>query len=218
MPPIWQYTVMPSKIKKSSLRYRQAVATNEQILAAAMNLLAAGAANFSHETIARAAGMGARTVYRHFPDRTALLQALWLRVRDTTNTKFPTDENDVPSFARSIFKSFDGHESLVRAVLSSAAGTEVRERGGVEGRAAFAQSLGGLLAGLGVAKRAWIIAVFVAIYSAPFWQLLRDRGGLTGPEAQEAAAWLLEVLLEALQKNKKKNRKRNANERTSKKR
>ena len=33
--------------------------------------------------------MGARTVYRHFPDRAELLQALWLRLRERTDTKFP---------------------------------------------------------------------------------------------------------------------------------
>jgi hypothetical protein len=92
----------------------------------------------------------------------------------------------------------------VRAILGSAAGAEVRERGGVEGKRAFAHSLSGLLAGLGATERARIIAVFVAIYSAPFWQLLKDRGGLTGPKAQEAAAWLSEVLLDALRRTKKK--------------
>lgn len=179
-----------------------------------MNMLSGGAPDgFSHESIAKAAGMGARTVYRHFPDRAELLQALWLRVRDRTQTKFPAREEDLVSFTRSAFQAFDQHESLVRAVLSSPAGTEVRERGGVEGRRAFAHSLSDLLAGLGPTERARIIAVFVAIYSAPFWQLLRDRGRLTGSDAQEAAAWLIEVLLDALRRT----RKRNTDERTIKK-
>jgi hypothetical protein len=111
-------------------------------------------------------------------------------------------KEDVVSFDR-FFIAFDEHESVVRAVLSSAAGIEVREPGGVEGRRAFSLSLSGLLAGVGATERARVIAVFVAIYSAPFWQLLKDRGGLTGPKAQEAAAWLIEVLLDALRRTKK---------------
>jgi len=179
-----------------------------------MHMLSTGANdNFSHESIAKAAGMGARTVYRHFPDRAELLQALWLKLRDSIQTKFPTREEDVVSFVRSVFRAFDEHESVVRAVLSSPAGTEVRERGGAEGRGAFGDSLSGLLAGFGATERARVIAVFVAIYSAPFWQLLRDRGGLTGTETQEAAAWLMEVLLDALRKT----RRRNIDERTIKK-
>jgi hypothetical protein len=42
-----------------------------------------------------------------------------------------------------------------------------------------------------------LIAVCLAIYSAPFWQLLRDRGELTGDEPGEAAAWALESVLRA---------------------
>jgi hypothetical protein len=80
----------------------------------------------------------------------------------------------------------------------------VRERGGVEGRAAFAQSLSGLLDGLHPAERARAIAVFVAIYSAPFWQLLKDRGGLNRTEAQDAAVWLMEVLLDDHRRTKKR--------------
>jgi AcrR family transcriptional regulator len=196
---------MGLKTKTPTLRNRQAAATREEILEVAMNMLSTGARDgFSHESIAKAAGMGARTVYRHFPDRAELLQALWLRLRDSTHTKFPAREEDVVSFVRLVFHAFDEHESVVRAVLSSAAGIEVRERGGVEGRRAFAHSLSDLLAGLGATERARVIAVFVAIYSAPFWQLLRDRGGLTGPEAQEAVAWLIEVLLDTLRRTRKK--------------
>jgi AcrR family transcriptional regulator len=199
---------------KPPLRSRQTAATREEILDVAMRMLSSDALDsFSHESIAATAGMGARTVYRHFPDRAELLQALWLRLRDSTDIKFPAREEDVISFLRSVFHAFDEHESVVRAVLSSPAGMEVRDRGGVEGRSAFAQSLSALLAGFGPTERTRAIAVFVAIYSAPFWQLLRDRGGLTGPEAQEAAAWLIQLLLDALRKT----RTRNKYERTSRK-
>ena len=75
---------------KPDLRDRQLAATREQILDVAMDMLTTGDQNnFSHESIAAAAGMGARTVYRHFPDRAGLLQALWLRLRDKTGTTFP---------------------------------------------------------------------------------------------------------------------------------
>jgi AcrR family transcriptional regulator len=197
---------MEQKTQKPALRSRQTAATREEILDVAMQMLSSAASDsFSHESIAKAAGMGARTVYRHFPDRTELLQALWLRLRDSTDIKFPVREEDVISSVRSVFHAFDEHEPVVRAVLSSPAGMEVRDRGGVEGRSAFAHSLSALLAGFGTTERARAIAVFVAIYSAPFWQLLRDRGGLTGPEAQEAAAWLTELVLKTLRATRKRN-------------
>jgi AcrR family transcriptional regulator len=195
---------MDSEIIKPSLRDRQAAATREEILDVAMNMLTTRPDIFSHEAIAAAAGMGARTIYRYFPDQAELYQALWLRLRDRMNIRFPAREEDIASLLRASFQVFDDHEPLVRAVLSSAAGLEVRERGGVEGRAAFARSLSGLLEGIRSSDRARVIAVFVAIYSAPFWQLLKDRGGLKGGEAQDAAVWLTEVLLDAVRRSKKK--------------
>jgi len=182
-----------------SLRDRQTAATREQILTIAMQQLGQGPrGTFSHESIAEAAGMGARTVYRYFPDRASLLQALWLRLREATRTRFPETEEEIIPLARDVFREFEINELLVRAVITSPAGTEVRERGGTEGRAAFAKSLTSALEGLPENEKARIIAVFVSIYSAPFWQLLRDRGLLSGPEAEEAVAWVLQTLLRAV--------------------
>jgi AcrR family transcriptional regulator len=189
----------------ATLRERQLSATREEILDVAMEMLGRGAGDgFSHEAIAGAAGMGARTVYRHFPDRAHLMQALWVRLRERTKTRFPSREEEISTMIRAVFHEFDEREALIRAVLNSAAGTEVRERGGAEGRPAFAQSLAPLLTGRSAGERARIVAVFVAIYSAPFWQLLRDRGGLSGPEAQEAAAWAMKTMLDSLRKSEKR--------------
>ena len=181
-----------------TLRDRQTAATREQILEVAMQQLGQGPrGTFSHESIAEAAGMGARPVYRHFPDRATLLEALWERLREATHVRFPASEDEILPMARNVFKEFDANETLVRAVLTSPAGTEVRERGGVEGRTAFEQSLAPLIDGLPEHKRSMIVAVFVAVYSAPFWNLLRERGRLSGPEAQEAVVWALTALLRA---------------------
>ena len=51
--------------------------------------------------------------------------------------------------------------------------------------------------GLPEQQRSMIVAVFVAVYSAPFWNLLRERGRLSGPDAQEAVVWALSTLLRA---------------------
>jgi AcrR family transcriptional regulator len=181
-----------------SLRDRQTAATREQILTVAMQQLGEGPrGTFSHESIAEVAGMGARTVYRYFPDRASLLQALWIRLREATKTRFPDSEDEILTMARTVFREFEANQLLVRAVITSPAGTEVRERGGAEGRAAFAKSLANALEGLSEEEQARLVAVFVSIYSAPFWQLLRDRGLLSGTEAEEAVAWVLETLIKA---------------------
>lgn len=192
----------------ATLRARHTAETREAILDTALELLQKSTPGFCHELIAKAAGMGARTVYRHFPDRGQLLAALWSRLRNTTNIRFPNCEEEIVPLARAGFQQFDEHESLIRALLNSSAGTEVREQGRFEGRPAFAQSLRQLLMARSPRERDRIIAVFLAVYSAPFWQLLRDRGGLTGPEVQEAVAWVLGVLLQELRRENRSKHKR----------
>src|SRR5882672_5343004 len=102
-----------------TLRDRQTAATREQILEVAMQQLGQGPrGTFSHESIAEAAGMGARTVYRHFPDRANLLQALWERLPKATHQRLPAREDEIVSLARSAFQETDANETLVRAVLT----------------------------------------------------------------------------------------------------
>jgi AcrR family transcriptional regulator len=179
-------------------RERQTAHTREHIIDVAKDLLVrAPTEPFSHEKVAHAAGLGARTVYRHFPSRADLMQALWERVRADSKTRFPSNEDEVVAFARTQFKEFNDREGLVRASLSFSASTELRARGSLEGRPAFRRSLAHITKHLPESEQRRLIAVCLAIYSAPFWQLLRDRGELTGDEPGEAAAWALTAVLKA---------------------
>jgi len=179
-------------------RERQTAHTREHIIDVAKALLVqAPTEPFSHEKVALAAGLGARTVYRHFPSRADLMQALWERVRADSKTRFPSNEDEVVSFARTQFNEFNEREGLVRASLSFSASTELRARGSLEGRPAFRRSLAHITKHLPASEQRRLIAVCLAIYSAPFWQLLRDRGELAGDEPGEAASWALMVVLEA---------------------
>lgn len=49
-----------------------------------------------------------------------------------------------------------------------------------------------------------VVAVFLAIYSAPFWQLLRERGALSGQDAIHAAKWAIEALMRDLRRKSKR--------------
>jgi hypothetical protein len=67
----------------------------------------------------------------------------------------------------------------------------------MEGRAAFAQSLAAVTSKLSSAESRRLIAICVAIYSAPFWKMLCIRGKLSAEEAREAAASALEAVIAA---------------------
>ena len=67
-----------------------------------------------------------------------------------------------------------------------------------EGRAAFSKSLAELTAGMPAGEKRRVVAIFLAIYSAPFWELLRKRGGLSEADAIAAAEWALSALMQSL--------------------
>ena len=73
-------------------------------------------------------------------------------------------------------------------------------RGAEEGRASFDQSLREVMRRRSPVERRQVRAIFHGIHSGPFWQMLRDRGGLSGPEAIAAAGWAAQALLDTLRR------------------
>jgi AcrR family transcriptional regulator len=177
---------------------RQRESTRKAILDSAMTMLREEpTSTISHEAIADRSGIAARTVYRHFPTRGHLGAALWARIRDDTGTRWPTTEAEIVPAVRAQFAQFEKHEAFVRATTFAPATSDSREHGYAEGRAAFGQSLAAVTRDLSPAEGKRLIAVCVAIYSAPFWQMLRDRGKLSAAEARETAAMALEAVISA---------------------
>jgi AcrR family transcriptional regulator len=186
------------------LREKQATTTRDHLLGAAFELLVEYPDRpFSHEAVAKAAGVGARTVYRYFPAQADLLEALWVQVRKQSGTVFPTTEAEIVPQIGVLYRAFDQNEKLVRAVMESSAGARVRARGAEEGRASFDQSLKKVVRGRSPVERRQVRAVFHAIHSGPFWQMLRDRGGLSGPETIAAASWAAQALLDTLRREQR---------------
>lgn len=186
------------------LREKRIVATREHILGAAFELLVSHIDQpFSHEAVAKAAGVGARTVYRYFPAQADFFEALWMKVREQSGTIFPTEETDIVPHIGVLYKAFDQNEKLIRAVMESAAGARVRAAGTEEGRTSFEKSLQKLVRERSASERRQIRAVFQGIHSGPFWQMLHDRGGLSSDEAIAAASWAAHALLDSLRRGKK---------------
>jgi len=189
---------------KATLRQKQATATRDHILGAAFELLVEHPdGSFSHEAVATAAGVGARTVYRYFPAQSDMYEALWLQVRKQSGTVFPTEEAEIVPSIGVLYRAFDQNAKLIRGVMESPAGTRVRARGAEESRASFDQSLQDVTQGLSPSERRQARAVFNGIHSAPFWQMLHDRGGLSNAEAISAASWAAEALLATLRRKQR---------------
>lgn len=181
-----------------TLRQRQLAATRQAIVDAAFRMMREEPTTpFSHETVAERAGVSARTVYRHFPTRADLTLALWERLRAESGTRWPRTEAEILPALRTLYDQFEANAELTRASITSAANTGYPAHGSAEGRAAFREALADLLAVLPPDEGDRLIASCVAIYSAPFWQMLRDRGQLSASEAREAGVATMDALLTA---------------------
>jgi AcrR family transcriptional regulator len=189
------------------IQEKRAAATREHLLDAAFTLLVDHPEQpFSHEAVAKAAGVGARTVYRYFPAQADLLEGCWLKLRERSRTVFPVEEDEIVDKLGEMYRAFDDNERLVRAVIASEAGARVRARGAEESRASFDRSLRDATAHLDERERRQVRAVFQGLHSALFWSMLHDRGGLSKDEAIDAAIWAARALLKALRKESKKER------------
>jgi len=175
---------------------RQRAATRQSILDAALaQLVEQPTAPFSHETLATAAGVAPRTVYRHFPTKQDLTMGLWQRLREEHGTQWPTSERDIVPALRRTCRQFADLEPLTRAAVAASSSTGYPTHGSAEGRTAFRDSLSTLRAGLPAREGDRLVANCLAIYSAPYWLMLRDRGQLSATEAEAAAVTVMQALL-----------------------
>lgn len=184
----------------SPLRRAQAEATRERILAALAGLLEGGGEEMpSNAAIAAAAGVKEVTVYRHFPNRDALLDAFWVWInRQAGFLAFPQTEAELLGQPPRVFAGFDRMEGVIRASLRTRQGRELRLRANAERQEAFRRCLAPALQGLEPPEARRLLAVVQLLYSASAWQTMKDYWGLDGAEAGEAAAWAIRTLIDAV--------------------
>jgi len=190
---------MPSY--NSPARKAQAAATRRRILEAlASELESGGLADLSMSRVAARAGVAERTVYRHFENREGLTAALADLVNEQLGDLpegFPAEEL-APRMA-TLFASFEADAPLVRGVLASPGGQEVRAHARARRLQRIDAALAPRLATAADPEHARDVRALVFLLcSAATWQSLRDEGGLEGAEAGRAVAFAIDTLLETL--------------------
>jgi AcrR family transcriptional regulator len=191
-----------SKPYNSPLRDRQVAQTRDLILDAVTTLLGDRRADeMTTRDIAVAAGVSERTVYRHFPDRDALLEGLARRL--------PPLEGGKPSFgagslddlaptSRRLMALLDDHYVTARAeaVLNAdprrfAADTQDNSR---EMRELLAKGL----PELDERERLRIAAVIRCLVSTQAWLRMREEFGVPGVESGPVVAWVIDTIIREL--------------------
>jgi len=189
---------VPSRYE-SRLRTEQKEATRRRILDAAGRLMEdRGLAEFSFAAIAKEAGVRDRTVYRHFPNKDALLAGLWewfqVRVR---YGGLPQTERDLLAQPLRTFPAMDENEHLTRAMWASPQGREFRLSNVEERKAGIKAAIRSATRELPHRQARWIGAVVHVLNSGAAWETMKDYWGFSGEEAGKAAAMAIELLLNA---------------------
>jgi AcrR family transcriptional regulator len=184
----------------SPLREEQAAATRTRILEACVEIMQSGG-DLTYAAVAVAAGVQERTVYRHFPTRSDLQAGLWSWILEhLTHVDFSASTIDelVTSMRRS-FTGFDAGAPLIRAMLHSPQGLEVRVAQQPRRRVMFQGCADGALPHAPLEVRVRAAAALQVLYSAQSWELLRTFWDMDAAEAASVVELAIRAVVTGLQ-------------------
>ena len=190
-----------SKPYTSMLRDRQTAQTREFILDAVTALLGDRRVDdVTTRDIAAAAGVSERTVYRHFPDRNALLHGLSQRLHlGGVKPSFGIGGvDDIAPTSRRLMELLDENYVTARAeaVFNAdprrfAADTQANSR---EMRETIAKDF----PKLGEREQLRIAAVIRCLVSTQAWLRMREEFGVPGTESGPVVAWVIDTIIREL--------------------
>lgn len=206
---------MAARPYDNALRRENAAATRTRILDAVRDLLVDSRLSLSIPEIAERAGVSEPTVYRHFPNREALLDAAAEAVSAHLGAPpEPRDANDLPVVAIALARYFGRNASWVRAALNEPALRPMRMAGRSRRLERLRRIVSPRLAHLDARDRDIAFAVFAAIARTETWDYLTRESGLSNEESGAALSFALRALLETIATGKRRKQRRLVAERT----
>lgn len=189
---------------ESPVRAAQSEATREHLLAVARELLVEGGLDaLTLPRLAKAAGVSAPTVYRHFPTLDALVEAFlaWIRpLIGQTPERLMKTPDTLPQLPLENFARFEEHAAVLRPLMESRVFNRVRvasmrDRARRGADVLVERAPGWRRRELEAAAGAvWVLA------SPQTWRWLVETWGVDTREAARAASWAMRALLEAIER------------------
>jgi AcrR family transcriptional regulator len=196
-----------------SLRQRHRQVTQETILRATADIVAKrGFHAFTVQEVANRAGVSHRSVYRYFPTREALVDALYgfgeQAARRWADRLTPILE-DVPDLALNTFPFFEKDPNLIRASVIARLTTGYQPPARIKRTKSFETGVRRLTRNLSPEEFRRTFAVLRLLASSNAWLVFREDFGLSGEEMTQAVSWAFSVLIEDLKRrNRAAGRKR----------
>lgn len=190
-------TDMKTRSAGTPLREAHKALTRDRIVEAALALMEAGDEEaLTLARVADTAGVTERTLYRHFETRDALITAVWARVNESLADVAHADTPEaLVAQPRRVFAVFDEKPELIRAIVHTRQGRDLRLASNAKRRARFRKVVRAARPELEEPALTRLAAVIQLLDSAYAWAAMREYWDLDGASAGEAASDAIAVLL-----------------------
>ncbi len=189
---------------RSALRDEQTVATRQRIVDALVEQAAeTGRRDFSIADVAQRAGVAERTVYRYFPTREDLLNAVNAQLDKEAHRLQPRSEEDLTHHIRELFAWFEQNAQLVEASHVAGLGQAVRSQGRQQRGAEARKLIDEWLSDLPESERQRTFAVFRSMFGSVTWRTMRQELGMSAQETVDAVEWILGLMMADLKKRRR---------------
>jgi len=186
----------------STLRDRQAAQTHELILDAITELLGDRRVDeVTTRDVAATADVSERTVYRHFPDRRALLEGLSRRVQDLGDAHPGPGAASVDDFAPECIRLMavlDEHYAAARAEAVFNADPRHFSDETEHNTRLFREIVADGFPDLDEREQLRITAVIRCLVSSQAWLRMREEFGIPGTESGPVVAWVIDMIIREL--------------------
>ena len=186
----------------SPLRREQAEQTRVRIVGAAADLIVGGAEGLTMQDVAKAAGVALRTVFRHFPTREDLLDAVWqsLQARMGETPDLGTLD-EVTGFVPELFGRYGAMEDQIRGAMFSQTFVSSRRRLGSDRARKMRKAVAAQFVGGDERSRAMAASAAYTLTVPLVSIVLKEAFGLSSPEAGRTCAWAIRALAAAYAEN-----------------
>ena len=196
----------PRRRYDSTLRRQQAAQTRERILAAGSALVHSFPTwdwrDLTFGAVAERAGVGKRTVYRHFPTEQDLHDAIMRRLQEESGVSYEgLGLDDIPDVTARVFGTLSSY------AVSRWTGTDPQQPALVaedqRRRDALIDAVASSAPGWSDGQRQAAAAMLDILWSVPSYERLITAWDLDGEAATEAITWLIGLLVDAIRHDRR---------------
>ncbi len=164
-------------------------------------MLAEGVDTLSIPAVAERAGVSVGTVYRHFGDKSGLLNALIPYAGRRTGVEvdsIPSTLDEIGDVVRQVFRHFEESDDLVRAAFASRIGRDVRVQGSPQRLEQFRQTFRTVEPGLTAEQLDHVAKLGLILTTSEAYQQWSDRLGMGPGEAADEVMWTIRMVLRGI--------------------